>query len=182
MPFVIAVLLICLVILALIIRDKNNTIRTNQANFKKQLDRKEEIIALLRSDMSTLCAFARKHIAEESREDFRFYYDIYGAADIDIPNDVFFVNGYIPVKGHISEDTPYGDYTVYVPSRGHCYHSKRFCSSQYNRAAHAYDAISKYSPCPKCALPFPSAPPQWYIDIKRIMINNESNDKQEVTP
>lgn len=158
-------------ILLLLIRSKKNTIERQNIDFQKQIKHKEETIALLRSDLSTLCAFCRRHVSEENRAAFRFYYDLYGAADIDIPNDVYFINGYIPVKGNISESAPFGDFTVYISPTGKCYHSNRFCSNQTSLTRHAYDVVDHYYPCSKCAAYF-SRTPQWYLDVKRIIDNS----------
>lgn len=102
---------------------------------------------------------------------------MYGAADFDIPNDVYFINCYVPVKGILSAERPYGDYTVYIPSKGECYHSSKTCSSIFNRAAHIYDIAGNYRPCPKCATTILYAPPEWYLDVKRIMENNKNQKK-----
>lgn len=140
---------------------------------REQIERKEEIIALLRSDMAELCAFTRHQVTRKSQEEFRFYFEMYGSADFEIPSDVYFVNSYVPVKGLISETKPFGDYTVYIPFRGECYHSSKTCSSIYLRAVHIYDIVGRYRPCPKCAKMDIHFPPKWYPEIKRIMENNQ---------
>lgn len=147
-------------------------IKNIASNYAKQLDRKEEIIALLRYDLSKLCAFTKSHVSHHSQDDFRFYFDLYGAEDYEIPCDVYFVNCYVPVKGIISEEKPFGDYTVYIPFKGECYHSSKTCSSTYKKAVHIYDVSARYRPCPNCTSGEHCTPPEWYTEIKQIIDNN----------
>lgn len=171
--WIIAFLILVILILLFIIKSRNNEIKYIQGQTSYLLDKKEELISLLRYDMAKLCNFTRYQVSEKSQEEFRFYFEMYGAADFDIPNDVYFINTYVPVKGIINAEQPYGDYTVYIPSKGTCYHTNRFCSSSFNQAVHIYDVAGLYRPCPKCAIKLLYSPPEWYLDIKRIMENNK---------
>lgn len=150
--------------------------RRNIEDLKKrstnQINKEEETIALLRSDMSKLCAFIRRQVSFKSQSEFRFYFDIYGADDFEIPEDVYFVNYYVPVKGKISGAKPFGDFTVFVPNKGSCYHTTKSCSGILSSAVHIYDVANTYRPCPKCAKSKQYCVPEWYLDIKRIMDNN----------
>ena len=170
--FLIIFLVIVIGCLLFRIRSLMNSVHRTEVIHKTQLDHKEEIISLLRADMAALCGFTRRHVALQSQEEFRFYFEIYGAADFVIPDDIYFVNYYMPVKGSISESKPYGDFTVYISANGSCYHSNKYCSSTFNSAAHIYDVAGKYRPCPKCALKILHNPPKWYTEIKRIMDNS----------
>ena len=79
-----------------------------------------------------------------------------------VPEDVYFVNGSVPVKGIISEYRPFGDYTVYISKRGKCYHADRYCGSGLLDAAHLFDVTNKKSPCQKCVFGQNVTVPEWY--------------------
>lgn len=85
-----------------------------------------------------------------------------------IPNEVYFINGDVPVIGEVSDSRPYGDLTIYVAPRGKCYHADRYCGSGLLEAMHAYSVIGKKQPCRKCASRFPDNVPDWYIELKQI--------------
>lgn len=94
---------------------------------------------------------------------------------IEIPDDIYFVRGTIPVKGKVTEDQPFGDFTVFVAHKGQKYHTDRFCSTSYfsvMKPAHVYDVIGTRSACHKCALWHPCGhqrtPPEWYIKVNAL--------------
>ena len=173
----VGILMICVLITLLFFllfsfRSHKKKYHETELRLLDKIERKEELIALLRYDMAKLCAFTRHQVAYKSQEEFRSIYEIYGAADYEFPEDVYFVNGYVPVKGVISNEKPYGDYTVYIHYKGNCYHSNKTCGSSFGIAMHLYDAAGSYRPCSSCAAYHLDTTPEWYIDIKRIMDNN----------
>lgn len=94
---------------------------------------------------------------------------------IEIPDDIYFVRGTVPVKGKVNEAQPFGDFTVFVAHKGQKYHTDRFCSTSYfsvMKPAHVYDVIGTRSACHKCALWHPCGhqrtPPEWYIKVNAL--------------
>ena len=78
-----------------------------------------------------------------------------------VPSQIEFVNN-LPVDRIDHNDEEYGSYTVYVSHNGHCYHSKRGCSSS-NIPRHIFQIHANYRPCKRCfRQPIPI--PQWYTD------------------
>ena len=93
---------------------------------------------------------------------------------IQIPPDVYLINGYTPVKGIIEDRRPYGDLTVYVAHRGRCYHTNCYCGSGILYVQHAYDTIGKIPPCKTCAGSYSEQVPEWYLDLKKITSRSSS--------
>lgn len=83
---------------------------------------------------------------------------------IDLPNNIYFVNGNVPVKGKVTDRKPYGDFTVYLAQKGHCYHSDCSCGSGYLRAVHIFEVYGKKTPCQKCGKALPDGIPKWYTE------------------
>lgn len=81
---------------------------------------------------------------------------------IDIPFDIYFINGNIPVRGEIEYNKPYGDFTVFMAERGRCYHCDKYCGNGFLYPKHAYDVIEKYPPCKNCGYRFHEKVPDWY--------------------
>ncbi len=93
----------------------------------------------------------------------------YDVTSIEIPNDIYFIKGLIPVKGIITEDRPYGDFTVYVAERGTVCHANPHCGSSFLKAQHLYDVCTSHRmPCSRCGhrLHLVSDSPKWYKEIK----------------
>lgn len=87
---------------------------------------------------------------------------------LEIPLDIYFINGTTPVCGIIADHKPFGDLTVYVSQRGRCYHSDYYCGSGMLYAKHAYETIDKLPPCKNCGIPFREGIPHWYTQFKKI--------------
>lgn len=94
---------------------------------------------------------------------------------IDIPKEIYFVRGNIPVKGIVSDSMPFGDFTVFTSRMGKKYHVDEFCGGYICMdAVHLYDVLGKKTPCYKCAITSPhrlikEAPP-WYEKIKALPV------------
>lgn len=150
------------------LKEKDAKIKHLEENARSQTMR----IASMQSYVADLIAILeqtrnappRDEILDLLGEDF-------SASDLELPDDVYFIDGFIPVVGRTSPEMPYGDLTVYTAPTGKCYHSNRFCGSGFLRPAHAYDVIWQKSPCANCAKAFPAHPPEWYRRIKYIAKN-----------
>lgn len=94
-----------------------------------------------------------------------------------LPNDVYFVREKIPVKGTVNERNPFGDFTVYVSTKGKRFHSDEYCGGAYFMdAVHVYSVLNTHTPCAKCALHLPfkhKQIPQWYKDVLELSVTIE---------
>lgn len=81
----------------------------------------------------------------------------------ELPNDVYFINGNVPVKGRISDRKPFGEFTAYIAQKGRCYHSDSYCGSGYLRPIHVFRTHGEKIPCSKCCDMLPDGIPDWYI-------------------
>lgn len=93
---------------------------------------------------------------------------------IAIPPEIYFINGTVPVRGFISDRTPYGELTVYVALKGRCYHTDPYCGNGLLYARHAYDTIEKLPPCKVCGYRFSESVPEWYFQLKGLPANFQS--------
>ena len=85
---------------------------------------------------------------------------------IEIPEDVYFIDGNIPVKGIVTSSSPFGDFTVFTLSRSDIYHSNKYCSGTFSmEAVHLFDVIGQKRPCRRCGKDHGSTPPKWYIEL-----------------
>jgi len=92
---------------------------------------------------------------------------------IDIPDEVYFVQGNIPVKGEVTVNKPFGDFTVFVAHHGKKYHIDPYCGGSPSLdAVHLYDILGSKSPCFRCALTYashnPRTMPDWYQKTKAL--------------
>lgn len=92
---------------------------------------------------------------------------------IEIPSDIYYINGTVPVRGFISDRTPYGDFTVYVAQKGRCYHTDPYCGNGFLYARHAYDTINKLPPCRICGYRSSASAsiPDWYFQLKGLPLD-----------
>ena len=88
---------------------------------------------------------------------------------LNIPPDIYFINGATPVLGKISKDKPFGDFTVYVAQNGRCYHRDRFCGTGLLFPEHAYEVIGKLRPCKNCASYYQESIPKWYRHLTALL-------------
>ena len=141
---------------------------------QQEVGHQNEKIFALKSYVSDLIAILEETRNKPPTKDIPSLADeIFSTSNIKIPDDVYFIDGFVPVIGWTSVDKPFGDLTVYTSATGKCYHSNPHCGSGILSPAHAYDVIGKKSPCINCAKHFPSLPPAWYRRIKYIA-NNRS--------
>lgn len=77
-----------------------------------------------------------------------------------VPANIRFVNGY-PIDNN---DSVFGSFTVYISSRGSCYHQKQGCCSARIRV-HAFKLGWQYRPCSKCVSKQITIP-EWYNSYK----------------
>lgn len=90
------------------------------------------------------------------------------ASDYGIPSGVYYLNGNI-VRGAVSPQKPFGEFTVYVSSRSSVYHSEYFCSSGYTfEPAHIFSVIGTKRPCKKCGTCYGDKIPAWYQRLTKI--------------
>lgn len=122
--FIILCLLFIIVFLTIKIRKKNEAI----AKSESLLNTYREGRAKLMSDLAKLCFLAQQIAPKENQESIQRFCKTYGVESIDIPPDVYFIDDFIPVKGKISKDKPFGDFTVFITSNGSRYHTDRYCT------------------------------------------------------
>lgn len=85
---------------------------------------------------------------------------------IEIPKDVYFIDGNIPVKGVVTSYDPFGDFTVFTLKNSAIYHSNKYCSGTFNmEPVHLFDVISRKRPCLRCGKDHGAAPPEWYTEL-----------------
>ena len=99
--------------------------------------------------------------------------DFFNVDDPGFPSDIHFIDGYIPVKGNVTSDKPYGDFTVYVTLNGKRYHRNRACPKSVIIAMHIYETGFRYSPCSKCAAGTNNHAPEWYRKARDIVNNHK---------
>lgn len=82
-------------------------------------------------------------------------------------SNINYVNNGLPVEGEVSEDKPFGNFTVFAANRGKCYHCDKFCGNGWLHAEHILDVVDKLPPCRKCVRP--SSPPLSLLsDMRRL--------------
>ena len=82
-----------------------------------------------------------------------------------IPSDITFTSFGLPIKGHPSDECPYGLYTVYITPHGKCYHYNFNCVKNASQT-HLFAAIQNYTSCSKCVFSQQDKViPDWYIPI-----------------
>ena len=85
---------------------------------------------------------------------------------IEIPKDVYFIEGNIPVKGVVTNYYPFGDFTVFTLKNSAIYHSNKYCSGTFNmEPVHLFDVISRKRSCLRCGKNHGTAPPEWYTEL-----------------
>lgn len=85
---------------------------------------------------------------------------------ITIPDDVYFIEKDIPVKGVITSYKPYGDYTVFVTKSSTIYHGLKNCSGSFGmEPMHLFEAMRIKRSCLRCGNPHENAPPEWYNQL-----------------
>ena len=104
------------------------------------------------------------------RKELDALYRAKGIDQIEIPDDVYFVLGTIPVKGEVTRYFPFGDYTVFVSPNGTRFHADEHCGGGYRlKPAHVYDVLDRYEACGRCASCSPylnRTIPAWYSKLK----------------
>lgn len=81
------------------------------------------------------------------------------------PNDVYFADNGMPIRGKANPEKPYGDFTVYINRRTGVFHTDPFCSFSFTTKDHIFNVISTARPCKKCAedsCEF-STVPDWFV-------------------
>lgn len=151
-----------------LLKGEKGMVRSLQQN----IDRQSSKIVALQSYVSDLVAILEQTRNRPPLDDIQnILSEGLSASDLKLPDDVYFIDGFIPVIGRTSANMPYGDLTVYTSPTGKCYHSNPRCGSGFLRPVHAYDVISVKTPCINCAKAFPAYPPEWYRRIKYIAKN-----------
>lgn len=78
-----------------------------------------------------------------------------------LPDDVFFTDDGVPIKGDTSEITPYGEFTVYTTHSGRSIHSVHGCSGA-TIPKHLLFVSRSYSICQKCGNYSKTQIPDWF--------------------
>ena len=157
-----AVIILCL-------SSKLNKQKQENEKLNSMLNLQREGHGKLKSDISKIIFLAERTAPEENKNAIRTFSEKYGTIPIDFPPDVYFTKGFIPVKGSVTEDRPFGDFTVYVSDTGRKYHVNRHCVPTSLRAIHIYKTGSHYYFCSRCAKFSDNHPPKWYLEIERIV-------------
>lgn len=140
---------------------------------KESLESHRNTHAKLKNDLSNLSYLAVKVAPPENRSAIDLFCKTYGVNDPGIPPDISFIDGFIPVKGHVSKDMPYGEFTVFISSSGVKYHRNRYCAKVPTNPVHLYKTGFRCSACLRCAKDLSNIPPEWYKHIQEIMSNNK---------
>ncbi len=148
------------------LKSDNNTLRI----INSELDASNQELT---SDMRDLLGLFESKLPVYEKMEVLQRYGIYGISDIEIPDDVYFINGLTPVCGEITTHRPYGSYTVYVAKGSSVYHTSYNCGNGLYTAKHRFDLKNK-RPCKICAVNDVElvAPPEWYDKLKKIRSKN----------
>lgn len=85
---------------------------------------------------------------------------------IEIPDDVYFIEGKIPVKGIVTRYSPFGDFTVFTLSHSDIYHSNKYCNGTFSmEPVHLFDVMNRKRPCLRCGKNYGTTPPEWYTEL-----------------
>lgn len=93
--------------------------------------------------------------------------------DVQIPDNIYFIEGGIPVMGSVRPDRPYGDLTVYCKDRGACFHTSKYCGNGIYKVTHAYFVIGKLPPCKRCAASHSNTIPEWYQRFNAVLSDDQ---------
>ena len=141
----------------------------HSTHIKKVVSDKDKIISSLRYENESVKKELRSVISDIPVGEV--FYPNPGNPDkklykITIPNDVYFVEGDIPVKGVVTSYKPYGDYTVFVTRSSTIYHDLKNCSGSFGmEPMHLFDAMSIKRSCRRCGKPHGDVPPEWYMQL-----------------
>lgn len=93
--------------------------------------------------------------------------DNLGIADVKIPRGVSLMPDGTPITGAVSDFRPFGDYTVYISSKGHRYHKRVNCCKN-GAAHHLFKLPPNITPCQICAKGMITSQevPMWYRQIE----------------
>ncbi len=123
-------------------------------------------------------AVIKQHQRQISRDRFLFEFKEFGAAGVELPEDIYFTDDFIPVKGLTSLGRPFGDFTVFVSRTGSCYHASRSCNGA-DCCEHAYESVRSKKPCSRCK-PTQFHIPRWYLKVSAIR-KHKSEHKVETS-
>ena len=88
--------------------------------------------------------------------------------EITLPPDVWLKQSFTSIRGKISSEYPYGEYTVFVTMSGAKYHCRHDCVPTAH-PMHFFDLSADAQPCSRCVKPemYPQPRPVWYDQILR---------------
>ena len=85
---------------------------------------------------------------------------------IEIPEDVYFTEDNIPVKGIVTNYAPFGDYTVFTLQNSSVYHFSKLCSNTFNtEPVHLFYIMERKRPCQRCGKNHDALLPVWYRQL-----------------
>lgn len=85
---------------------------------------------------------------------------------IEIPEDVYFNENRVPVKGIISNYAPFGEYTVFTLKNSPVYHFNKYCSNTFNtEPVHLFWILGRKRPCQRCGKNHDTMLPIWYMQL-----------------
>ena len=85
---------------------------------------------------------------------------------IEIPEDVYFNEDNVPVKGIISNYAPFGDYTVFTLKNSPVYHFNKYCGNTFNtEPIHLFCILGRKRPCQRCGKNHDTMLPIWYMQL-----------------
>lgn len=93
--------------------------------------------------------------------------DNLGVEDVKVPKGVSLMSDGTPTIGYVSDLRPFGDYTVYIATKGHRYHKRMSCCKA-GVAHHLFKLPPNVTPCQICAKGMDVEPevPMWYRQIE----------------
>lgn len=164
------------------LKKENLRIANSEEDWKRQVNQiKSNSDTVIRLKDSRIAALTRKvELIQNEKDELyqRYPFAKTGPTSqllthpINLPNDVYFIRGKVPVKGTVNEDRPFGDFTVFITQRGKKYHSNKYCGSViFSTPAHVYDILNDHAPCTRCATSLPFRPkqiPEWYTEVKKL--------------
>lgn len=99
---------------------------------------------------------------------------------IQLPNDIHLKQTYTAIKGNISKNYPYGEYTVFMTQAGKKYHCKHDCVPSA-KPVHFFDLTENAEPCRNCIRKdmLPQPIPDWYTQIREKLDSEYIQTEQE---
>lgn len=95
---------------------------------------------------------------------------------IEIPQDVYFINDNVPVRGIVTKYHPFGDYTMFTSKNSSVYHDNEYCGTSFKmEPVHLFEVMGRKRSCLRCGKPHGDEPPEWYRKLEVLKNNTRTH-------